>query len=291
MKHLFALLALLALAAPAAAQTEFTSVRELGMGSAFAGGGNSNGAIFHNPAGIVTAAVYSFEAGYMYGAGNSSNSLGASIVDSKTNPNVAAGFGYSYTFSNGPTDSDADNIGDHNIRGALGFPIVPQVAAIGIGAHYITYNRGTTTNDEGDQVDVQFRALSLDVGLQAVAARTVSFGIAARNLLQPTEYVPPREIAGGIGVFVDALHFEAQYLAREDKVAEVWDSGFGLGLEYTIAVVPVRLGFQRESTLGENFVTAGLGWRNEVAGADLAFRQNIDNTDDRYVAISASGYW
>ena len=52
-----------------------------------------------------------------------------------------------------------------------------------------------------------------------------------------------------------------------------------------------NVGFQRESTLGENFVTAGLGWRNEVAGADLAFRQNIDNTDDRYVAISASGYW
>lgn len=291
MKHLLALLALLSLAAPAAAQSEFTSARQLGMGSAFVGGGNSNGALFTNPAGLVTAAVYSFEAGYMFGGGSDLNSVGASIVDSKTNPNVAAGFGYSYSFSNGETDSRLDNVGDHNIRGALGFPIIPRVLAVGLGAHYIMYNRGTFIDAEGNEVDESYRALSLDVGVQAVAARTVSFGIAGRNLLQPREFVPPREVSGGIGVFVDALHIEAQYLARENEVVEQWDSGFAAGVEYTIAIIPIRLGYEREATLGDNFVTAGLGWRSEVAGADFAFRQNVDNTDDRYISISAAGYW
>lgn len=292
--QLFALFATLALLFPvaAAAQTEGTSLRAFGMGDAFVGGGNSNGAIFHNPAGIVTASMYSAEAAYVFRDGTNSSAATASIIDSSTNPNIGAGVAYSYGFGGG-VDDVSSAISDHDVRVALSSPAVPGRFSIGLGGRYMSVGGRFPIDENGDEVrQKRDKAFTMDVGLMAMAG-ALSIGVAAQNLIQADAFNLPRRWSAGIGVEAGDFHAEAQYVGQSlaGGGTESIGHGVAVGAEYVIVVVPIRVGFSRDGLTEQNSISTGLGYRSESFGLDAAFRQNLVENQERTFGGSISLYF
>lgn len=302
-----------ALARPAHAQTEFTSPRAIGMGNAFVAG-NSNGALYHNPAGILTASVYSLETGYQFSDADNSHAMSVSIVDAKTNPWIAAGGGFSYAIGNGGSDGKTDDVRDYNVRAALAAPLVPRHLSLGVGARYANYRLGVNDAD-GDPI--RENPFTLDAGLVGTINGKASIAFAAQNLLQPDGVVGSRRFTTGGALFLGPVHVEAQYVTAEITETVVsgndseggtiglggssssqtrtsgtgeWGHGFGLGLEVNAGPVPIRAGTSRDPVTGDFRVGGGFGFRSDFAGFDAGFIQNVSKGmgTDRYFGISAS---
>ncbi len=285
--------AALALALPAlgSAQVAHSDARATGMGDAFVVG-NSNGAIYNNPAGILTAPVYSIAAGYAYQGDANAHSAGASIVDAKTNPWIAAGFAYSFAAGAGPTDEKVDDIRDHSMRVALAAPIVPRVLSLGISANYLNFRTGF--NDDRQEA-LRARGATFDAGIIGTVGGRFSVGFAAQNTFSIGDVDAPRRFLAGGGVFLGPLHFEAQYVTAEkapeaatgagiglgggavegDEETVVYGHGFNAGLEFNAGPVPLRVGAGLDPRTGESSIGAGFGMRSDFAGFDIGYRQNL----------------
>ena len=285
---------------------EFQNVRARSLGSAYIGGGSGNGALYANPAGLVTTALYSLQGGYQHLTLRSGNAIHASIVDSKTNGALAAGFAYSFGFSPGEDDSDQDNVRDHDIRAGVAVPLVPQTLALGVAGHFTARSRGRIATEDGNTTDLTLRGVTADVGLMAAFNGMFSIGIVGKNLFSVDEARDLRRgIGSGVGLFLGSFHLEAEYRgdyrhsitrligSGEDAQSETlvpgdFGHGVAVGVEYVVSQVPLRLGFSR-LPFDDNRIAAGLGYRSTVFGLDAGFEQNLSNSDDRVFSFSFSG--
>ncbi|MFT5993045.1 MAG: hypothetical protein ACI82G_002046 [Bradymonadia bacterium] len=282
---------------------ELQNVRLRGMAGAFAGGGSGTGAVYSNPAGIVTAAIYAFEVSYQHELESDGNAIGVTLVDSKTNGALAAGMGYSFGFSPGESGGANDNVRDHDLRAVLAVPLIPQSLAIGVGGHYYIRSRGQVPVVDGENLEISQRGLSFDVGIMAVPAEVLTIGIVARNLLTVDNMMDVRRgVGAGVGIYAGNLHIEAEYIgeylaSRRDgegnQLSEgVWGSGAAVGLEYVANTVPIRLGYRNDAHDDQNgLVAVGLGVRSPTFGADIAFEQSLDDTSNRTFSLSFAGFF
>lgn len=302
---------------------ELRNARAMGMAGAFTGAGTGLGALYHNPAGILTVPVYEFDVGYQRTWGADGNAIGAGIVDAKTNPNIAAAFGYSFAFGNDENLRDAfrnsaDDIDrrnhsfrDHDIRAALAFPVVPEVIALGVGMHYVNHFRGSWRQQVSEQVivdvvdengeptgetevqtqitsedfELQYSGITLDAGLFASLSEQLFLGFAARNILEIDNWNRGRRFEAGIGGHFDSLHLEAGWFAEQD-LEGTYQNGAAVGIEYTVVSAPLRLGYRYEAATEAHILASGAGFRSEKFGMDLAFEQNLANRSERRLGAS-----
>ena len=68
-----------------------------GMGQAQNALSKGPSGVFNNPAGVALAYMFALEGGFIYT--DDGNVLSAAVVDSHTNPKIAAGVGFNYYFS------------------------------------------------------------------------------------------------------------------------------------------------------------------------------------------------
>ena len=218
---------------------ELENFRAMAMGGAFVGGGSGAGALHHNPAGILTAALYEGTAGYQRAFRNDLNAIGASIVDSKTNPSIAAGFAYSFgfgrderlgaAFDDFEQLSDTNNrVRDHDIRAALAFPVVPSKVALGVGIRYLNHFRGSWTSRVETRREVE--AIDPITGLPEVDAE----GQPVTNTV--IESSPKEFELRSAGITLDAGIFAAlsdniSLGVAARNILQVQDSGIGRVIE------------------------------------------------------------
>ncbi len=307
---------------------ELRNMRTMGMGEAFVGAGSGPGAIYHNPATILSAAVYEGAIGYQRGFSGETNAVGVSLADAKTNPSVAAGVAYSFGFGNDPQLRTALNaqasvsqpnsrVRDHDIRGAIAFPLVPGALSLGVGLRYVNHSRGSwtqgitvsvdtvtdtdndplTTDDqivtttdvvENREYEIRRSGVTLDGGIMAQIGDNMALGFAVRNILEIKGLDEGRIIEGGIGGYFGGAHVEIAYIS--EQLEEGFDHGVALGLEYVVGAAPVRAGFRYEGA-GRNYLSGGFGYRSESVGGDFAYEQNVNQSDDRTLGASLSLYF
>lgn len=285
---MFALAATLLLAHSAGAQEFTNGVRPNGMGNAYTGVASGTAGIFHNPGGIASQMMYQVEG--LYGYTPSGSVLNATIVDSKTNPDVAAGVGYSYFFGRG----DASDLQGHDIRLALALPVLPERISVGVGGRYLIVD----SSDEEGAIEL-VNGFTLDAGAVFRATDQLQFGVAGKNLIDVCEKdnlcssVAPTTIAGGLS-FGD----DASFLVAADAGVDLTSDPdtahpfFEVGAEYFAGgTVPLRLGYQRMQATSSNLITAGAGVRLKTAGLDASFRMDLDNPDFFFVNGSVSVYF
>jgi hypothetical protein len=269
-----ALAALLVVPSITQAQTFHDGTRPSGMGDAYTAIASGPSAIFNNPAGVARAVTYAVEGGYEYNPG--ANVLNVGIVDSKTNPSIAAGVGYSLLLGR-----DAlDGITGHDIRLALGIPVVPDRVSLGVGGRYILMSQAI----EGEEETIEIlNGLTLDAGAIFRLTQQIHAGLSARNLIpvceQPIcESTAPTIIEGGLGfeaVQAFTVSVDVGIDIERDSNVDV-----GAGAEYTIAgMVPIRVGYQRIGAEDRNILTAGLGYRSASAGVDFGYQVDLSDTD------------
>lgn len=285
--------ALILFAGDVAAQEFTQSVRSAGMGEAFTSVATGTSAIYHNPAGAARAVMYSVDAAYEYTPDG--NVLSASVVDSKTNPSIAAGVGYAYMFGRGDND-----VRGHDIRLGLAIPVLPDRISIGAGGRWlIIKDTILTENDEGDEVQTDVELMNgptLDAGIIVKATNSLHFGISGQNLIEQCSKpecrtIAPTMITGGasfgseIGLVL-SVDAGVNLTTGPDPALEA-----GVGAEYLIQqVVPVRAGYQYRGALDQQLLTFGLGWRSSAAGVDLGYQLDLLDTSNMYFMGSFSVY-
>ena len=260
------------------AQELTTGVRPSGMGNAFTAVADGTAAIYHNPAGSARSVMYAIDAAYEYTP--TGNVLSAAIIDSKTNPQLSAGLAYSYFFAR---DTD---IAGHDIRLNLAIPVSPDKISIGVGGRYLIINdTQKVVNVAGVETATNVEIINgftLDAGIMVKISPNFHLGVAGQNLIDQCsridcKSVAPTVIQGGVGFttedgLVVAGDFGVDLTSGEDVGIE-----FGVGAEYLISVVPIRVGFFRKGVAEQNWLTFGAGWRSKAAGVDAGMQLNLED--------------
>jgi hypothetical protein len=86
-------------APPAAAREDGAPAAALGLADAVRSSATGAAGLYFNPAGMGLNHQYSFEAGYSFTKDQPGHAVGASAVDSKTNPALAMGMAYTFITS------------------------------------------------------------------------------------------------------------------------------------------------------------------------------------------------
>lgn len=275
------------LVAQTAFAQEFTKgARPAGMGQAYTGVAEGTSAMYFNPGGVASKMMYQAEGLYEYTPTGSV--LNASIIDSKTNPDVAAGIAYSYHFGNG----DHSGLSGHDVRLAIALPALPERISIGVAGRYMNVKQ-----DIPDEGSVELlNGFTLDAGALFRVSEMVQLGVAGKNLLDicnkaaTCSTIAPTTVAGGLSIgdnksFVVALDGGADLTSDPDSVHPFFQGG----VEYFAGgVVPLRVGYQRLQVDERNMLTAGLGLRLKTAGIDAGFRMDLSDTDYFFVNTSVS---
>ncbi len=284
----FALAATMLVGGQAGAQQFTEGVRPAGMGQAYTGVASGASGIFHNPGGIASRMMYQIEGTFDYNPYGSV--LNASVVDSKTNPDIAAGVAYSYFFGRG----DFENFIGHDVHLGVALPVLPERISIGLAGRYLYLEEG---DPEGD-VELM-NGITIDAGILFRAIDDLQIGVAGRNLIdackreQECSTVAPTQISGGI-----SYGSETTFLVSADGGIDLTSDPenvhpfFEFGAEYFAGeTVPLRVGYQRLQATEQHIITAGGGARLDTAGLDLGFRIDPEDTDQLWVNGSVSVYF
>ncbi len=270
------LISALFFASPAMAQL-MESPRGVGMSKAVRGDPVGNSALVYNPAGMSRAYQYAAQVQYFRGGPGELNSVGANVVDSKTQPALAVGLAYGYQFA----DSGAEGaITGHDGRMAFSHAISPNQFHMGVGLHYVQLDRDI----EGVE-DVS--GFSMDAGLLWSITGALHIGIVGENLINLDDAAYPRRAGGGIGYSGSPLVLDVDVLADFDTDSKT-TVAVHAGAELLIAdSVPLRVGYSSEPRAeGERtqFVGGGVGFTSAAEGSvgnqlHVGFRQNLDDAD------------
>lgn len=289
-----AVFAALAIWSTGASAQEFTqSVRSAGMGEAFTSVATGTSAIYHNPAGAARAVMYSVDAAYEYTPDG--NVLSVAVVDSKTNPSIAAGVGYSYMFGRGDND-----VRGHDIRLGLAVPVLPDRISIGLGGRWLIVKDSILSeNDEGEEVQTDVELMNgptMDAGIIVRATNALHFGVVGQNLIEQCQKaecaaIAPTIISGGVSLGTEvgllfSVDAGVNLTTGPDPALEA-----GAGIEYLIQeVVPIRAGYQYRGALNQQLLTFGAGWRSSAAGVDIGYQLDLIDTSNMYFMGSFSIY-
>lgn len=269
------------------AQELTSGIRPTGMGDAFTAVADGTAAIYHNPAGSARSVMYALDASYEYTP--TGNVLSAAIIDSKTNPQLSAGLAYSYFFAR-----DSDVVG-HDIRLNLAIPVSPDKISIGVGGRYLIINDTQKIANADTNVEVM-NGFTLDAGIMVKISPNFHLGVAGQNLIDQCsridcKTVAPTVIQGGVGFTTeDGLIVSGDFGVDLTSGAEV-GLEFGVGAEYLISVVPVRVGFFRKGVAEQNWITFGAGWRSKAAGVDAGMKLNLEDASIFQAGGSISVYF
>lgn len=281
---LTALLLSLLLPATGAAQEYISGARPAGTGQAFTSIATGPSGIYHNPAGVPMANMYAVGGNYQFQP--SGSILNASIVDSKTNPKVTAGAGYSYLLDHG----DSNAASGHDIRLALAVPALEKRFSVGVGGRYLILD------DDGTEFA---RGFTLDGGVIVRILENLHAGVAGKNLIdicsRPVRCrgVAPRTIAGGISygrstAFQLSSDVELDLNSEEENI----NLEYQFGAEYMAGgSVPLRIGYRHLTLDTSNHVTAGVGWRSARFGADASVDLNVNDISAVTAATSFAIYF
>jgi hypothetical protein len=264
-------------ASTAAAQVEMTGVRAMGLGEAFTGGPTGTGALFYNPAGISSLMMYSVEGSYVYDQETGRNLVHASIVDGKSNPFLGGGVGYTYSVS--PDDAALPDFNGHDFYAALSAPLVRGVLLFGLTGHYVSYDQF------GEDLASGF---TVDAGLLLSLGDSMTAGVSARDLIDIEDAGRNRQVRSGLSYRTAQAHFGVDVVFDfRDQI----DTSFAGGLEILFArMVPARVGYQYDGGAGHHILSGGVGWRSQMAGFDILYRQNLNETDYRMAGIALNLY-
>jgi hypothetical protein len=271
------LLAVLLLATPARGEEplptgvpDLIGARGLSLG-AYRGLSPGNDGMFTNAAALAARRRYSIETQWLLdraGADNAFQSLTASVVDSEGG--ATAGFGYTRVLS-GPWKGNLFHV-----------PV-----AMPLGDRFFLGATGKWQSLDGPNQD-QMRAANLDASAFWQASSVFSLGGAVYNLLDSGHSSQqPRAYGAGAAVGDDRTFHLAFDWRGDTRGPGNLTSLYALGGEVLLAdVAPLRASYVKDDTRHASFWSAGAGYISSAGiGVDLAYRQCIERSDERVLAV------
>ncbi len=289
------LVALAVAAAPVLARENGAPARALGMGDAVRAMGMGTSGLYFNPAGMAQTMSYAIDLGYGYKAWTTGHNGHISFVDSKTNPDLAGGAGYTYTNAN----RDGIKTQLHDLR----FAVASQYRSRNIqlcyggGFRYMKVQQDATSSAYR-----QSRwAPTMDLGLLVGFNDLFYIGVAAQNIIKMPVLkarnatglpVAPRSVGVGLGIQYSILHWGVDVdIDLQSKGGNTATVSPMTGLELTLAqMIAVRAGFtwDRVGTLAhdQKRVTVGLGYVSKYVGIDVGYGIDVTHATEWLIESS-----
>jgi opacity protein-like surface antigen len=275
----FVAAALLVAAAPARAEDpdpagvpELLGARGIGM-SAYRGVAAGNDGLFTNAASLAARRRYTIETQWSLGrrgADTNFQAYTASVVDSAME-STTGGFAYTRVPS-GPWQGSL-------YHAAFAFPLTQSFYLGGTGK-YLSLN--------GPQND-ELRAGNVDASAFWQAGSLFSVGVSGYNLIAAGhKHIQPRGLGVGAAIGDERrFNLAADWRADFDRQGKLTNL-YSLGGEVLLAdLFPVRGGYLHDETRNASAWSAGIGFVSTSGIAvDLAYRQGIERSDDRTLAVS-----
>lgn len=291
---LLPILATLVLSSPALARDDGAPARALGMGEAVRALGYGTAGLYYNPACMSQGMQYSIDLGYGYRSWANGHNAHISLVDSKTNPDLAGGVSYTYFYGT----KGGWNVQKHDIR------IATSSAYVGKGFN-IAYGGGfrylKLSGDEDDKF------LGFDLGLLFGISDIVYIGVSGQNLYwnkSPKEKsdgddivtpgggvtgsaglpFAPRTVGFGLGIVYSILHLGVDVILDLESKGPVTAMP-AVGLELTLGqAFALRAGFMwdrvGDGRQDQKRITAGLGYVSEYVGVDVGYGHDVSHAEN-----------
>jgi hypothetical protein len=262
--------------------TEFTGTRSGGMGGAHTGIGNSNDALYLNPAGMVLSRRYNLAVQYGYSPFDRLSHFNFSVVDSKSGPVTGAA---AFTRDWGdPLHANADI---SRIYVGSAYPL-SDALAFGATARYVRGNYTDVATGGREKVSV----VGGDLGVIARLGDAVGLGVSYQNLLTNHDSPFTHEILrGGVALSLGSLVVAGD--ARKDLTSKTSPALFA-GAEYFMQnTAALRLGYNRTPYVRkkdgvaamENMLTAGLGWVDSQGSLDVGYQQSLERNRNKVYMV------
>ncbi len=269
-----ALLVPLAFAPDHARAEGFNETRAQAMGGAVHADPVANSSLVSNPAGLARTYAYGAEVCYFRTGPGDRNGVGVNVVDSKTQPSMAVGLAYGYEFSDPKAKPKFEG---HNARLAFAHPLIANQLSMGVGLHYLNYDRGGA----GDNLS----AFTMDAGLVFSATSAFHIGLAGQNLINTDDPEVPMLAGGGIAYTGEFATIDLDTMADFTTQKSAKPVFLG-GLEFMLGdIVPVRAGVERNQATEQTKISGGIGFvaadeRESGSQLNVSFTQSIDKKKD-----------
>ena len=235
----------------------------------------ASSALIYNPAGMSRSFLYSAEFSYFRQGPDDVNAVSVNVVDSKTQPKLAAGISYGLHF----TDDGAEREeAGHDVRLGFAHPAIQDTLNLGATLRYLSLEQ--TVNGQTDPFPEGF---TMDLGVLISASSEFHIGLTAHNLIDLENPNVPRRAGGGIAYTGPSITIDVDALVDFSGYLESPQPVIAGGLELLVAnSVPLRGGFTYDGAVDQKWVSGGMGFMTgqDVNGGQFSvtYRQNIDET-------------
>lgn len=261
--------------APAQAREDGAPAAALGAGDAVRASATGAAGLYFNPAGMGMNHQYSFEAGYSYTRDQPGHAVGASAVDSKTNPALAMGMAYTFITS----EEGGGSRSGHRIRGGLaaGHAWDSVAFSVGVGIHYLNLKREFAALADPLNKDPSF--LTIDAGVIIEVMRVVRLGVVGQNLIDTkTVSEAPRKVGIGLTAILGKVEISFDTdLDLQTAPNNKPTPSYAFGTQALLGgSVVTRTGFVLDNILDEKRLTMGLGYVSKVVAGDIGVAKAVD---------------
>lgn len=259
---------------------EMETARSAAMGGALRAFANSTGAVFQNPAAMVSTRVYHLEGVVQLTPEAERQVYGGAIVDSVTG-RLAGGL----AVSGGALDPNGVDRSLLDARLALAYPLGNNLA-LGATARYAKMTQdglgplgeskvsGGLMDPEGGRFPF-VDGFSFDAGMLVRLGDALRLGVSGQNLSYPGHALLPTTLGGGLGYGSADLSVEVDALA-DFNTYDHTTGRFMVGAEYLLGDhVPVRAGYRYDEGGALHAVSAGLGYIGTEFGIEGALRRTL----------------
>lgn len=258
------------------ARTPGASSRALGMGDAVRAVGLGTAGLYFNPACLSQIRQYAIDTGYGYQGDGKVHDFHVSVSDSQTNPEVAAGFGYTFSQSN----LDGARFKGHDIRAAVGTAFGDEALRVGFGAGF----RYLKVTGQRDPVSMA----SLDVGAFLSVQGLFHLGVSGQNLVTRSAVHAPKLLGVGGALTVSSLTVAGETTLDFDS-RDSTKASPGFGVEYVaFGALAVRAGFywDRVAVPDQKRVSGGLGYVSQFVGVDVGYAHDVQRAGNWMIESS-----
>jgi len=250
----------------------------LAMGAGVRAGAIGPSALAYNTSNMAAVSTYQIEIFSQVIPGSKSDggtywNIGSSVTDSTTSKKIAMGTSFRYVF-----DGENREYKGWDWRSGIGVQVIPQLG-IGIGFRWASMKSLTTAS--GQRRGPTFDGVTLDASMTITPIPWLKLAGLGYNLVKTNSPLAPQMAGGsaaltpidsftvGGDVLLDFTTFEKNKLIA------------GAGVSYVAGeLVPLRIGYRRDSGRHLNQITAGAGFNKGKVGAEVALRQDIGGRKD-----------
>jgi len=252
----------------------------LAMGSGARAGAMGTSALAYNTSNMAAASAYHIEAFSQIipgdkGRGGTYWTLGTSVVDSTTSKKVAMGTSFRGVFS-----GENRLYSGWDWRSGIGVQAIPQLG-LGIGFRWAKLK--PDRSDE-QRLGASFDGITLDASLTISPIPWLRISGLGYNLVKTHSALAPQMAGASASLTpIPSLSLGGDILFDFTTFSSTKLIGGG-GLSYLAGqMIPLRIGYRRDSGRGLNQITAGVGFSKNKVGAEAALRRDIKGPKETYL--------